>query len=172
MYMLAGSCIWSAVNKYQNGTPKVVGRAFNIGEVWNPVCCHGNRTVKLVLWSTFSRILLQRIKHLWLKLAEIWLSLFVIVEENLVSVWRHHLDNLDIMKTWISLERKEIFEKSKQHFSSHAVYLFMFENRELKQRSFWAADVNRKCMFFLFLSLFLSFIIVIIISSIFFYVQH
>ena len=28
---------------------KVVRTAFNIGEVWNPVCCHGNKTFKLVL---------------------------------------------------------------------------------------------------------------------------
>jgi len=33
-----------------------------------------------------------------------------------LSVWRHHLANLHIFKTWISLERKEIFENSKQHF--------------------------------------------------------
>ena len=33
-----------------------------IGEVWNPVCCHGNQIIKPKLWSTFSRILLQRIK--------------------------------------------------------------------------------------------------------------
>ena len=29
--MLAGSCIWSAVNKYQNGTAKVAKKAFNMG---------------------------------------------------------------------------------------------------------------------------------------------
>ena len=45
-----------------------------------------------------------------------------------LSVWRHHLANLHILKTRISLERKEIFEKSKQHFSSHADFLFMFQN--------------------------------------------
>ena len=32
------------------------------------------------------------------------------------------------MERRISLERKEISEKSKQHFSSHADYLFMFQN--------------------------------------------
>ena len=31
----------------------VVRKAFNIGKVWNPVCCHGNKTLKLILWSTF-----------------------------------------------------------------------------------------------------------------------
>ena len=59
----------------------MASKAFNMGEVWNPVCCHGNRTVKLILWSTFSRILLQRIKHFCYKLAEI--SLFIILGQNL-----------------------------------------------------------------------------------------
>ena len=36
--------------------------------------------------------------------------------------------NLPILKTWVSLERKEIFENSKQHFSSPLDYLFMFQN--------------------------------------------
>ena len=43
-----------------------------------------------------------------------------------LSIWRHQLPNLHIFKTWISLEQKEIFENSKQHFSSHAGYLFVF----------------------------------------------
>ena len=33
----------------------VARNALNIGEVWNTVCCHGNKTVKLALWSRFSR---------------------------------------------------------------------------------------------------------------------
>ena len=45
--------------------------------------CHGNRTVKLILWRTLSRILLQKIKNVWYKLAEI--SLFIIFEQNLVE---------------------------------------------------------------------------------------
>ena len=58
--MLAGSCIWNAISKYRNGIPKVARKACNIGEVWNPVCCHGNKIVKLVLQSQLrvSRILL------------------------------------------------------------------------------------------------------------------
>ena len=115
--MPAGSCIWSAVSKYQNGMPKVARKAFNMGEVWNPVCCHGNKTVKLVLWSTFRRILRPKIKHFWYKLAET--SLFIIFEQNLVECMTSSLG---------SPERKEIFENSKQHFSSHAVCLFMFQN--------------------------------------------
>ena len=90
---------------------KVARKAFNMGEVWNPVCCHGNRTVKLILWSTFSRILMPRVKHFWYKLAEmsphhIWTK----------SGWVCDLANLHILKIWISLERKEIFENGKQHF--------------------------------------------------------
>ena len=42
-----------------------------------------------------------------------------------LSIWCHHWTNLHILKTWISLERKEILENSKQHFSSHTGYLFM-----------------------------------------------
>jgi len=125
IYMLAGSSIWGTISKYQNGMPKVARNVFNIGEVWNPVCCHGNQTVKLILWSRFSRILLQRIKHFWYKLAEIFFFLSYLIKIWL-SAWRHHWANLHILKTWISLERKEIFEYSKQHFSSHTGYLLMF----------------------------------------------
>ena len=121
--MLVGSCIWGTICKYENGTPKVARNAFNIGEVWNPVCCHGNETVGLKLWSTFSRILLQRIKHFWYKLAEISFSSYLI--KIWLSAWRRHLANLHVLKTWVSLEQKEIFENSKQPFSSHAGYLFI-----------------------------------------------
>ena len=93
------------IYRYENGMRKVARNAFNIGEVWNPVSCHGNKTVTLVLWSTFSRIFLQKVifliqigrdisfYHIWSK---IWLT-----------VWRNHLANLRILKTWISLERKK-----------------------------------------------------------------
>ena len=52
-------------------TWKAASKAFNIMDVSNSICCHGNKTAKLVLWSACSRILLQRIRHLWCKLAEI-----------------------------------------------------------------------------------------------------
>ena len=106
MYMLVGSCIWGTIGKHDNGTPKVARNTFNIGEVWNPVCCQGNKTGQLKLWSTFSLILLQRIKHFWNKLVEI--SFF---SSHLIkiwsSVWGHHMANLHILKTWISLEQKQ-----------------------------------------------------------------
>ena len=35
--------------QHENGTPKVARKSLNIGEVWNPVCCHGNKTLKLKL---------------------------------------------------------------------------------------------------------------------------
>ena len=62
-HMLSGSCIRGTICKHQNGMPKVVRDAFNIGKVWSLVCCHGNKTVRFVLWSKSSKILLQRIKH-------------------------------------------------------------------------------------------------------------
>ena len=60
IYMPVGSCICGTISKYENGMPKVARNAFNIREAWNSVCCHGNKTVKLKLWSTISRILLQK----------------------------------------------------------------------------------------------------------------
>ena len=41
-----------------------------------------------------------------------------------LSVWRHQLTNMHISKTQISLEQKEIFETSKEHFSSYTDYFF------------------------------------------------
>ena len=124
--ILVGSCIWGTISKYENEMPKVSSNAFNIGEVWNPVCCLDNKTFKLILWNTFSRILLQRIKHFWYKLAEISFLSYLI--KLWLSIRRHHLANLHILKTWISLGKKEIFENSKQHFSSHANYFFILLN--------------------------------------------
>ena len=69
--------------KYENRTLEMARNAFNIEEVWNPVYCHGNKTFKLILCCTFSRTLLQRIKHFCYKLAEI--SFFIIFDQNLVE---------------------------------------------------------------------------------------
>ena len=59
-----------------------------------------------------------------------WLRYLFLSHLNKIwlSVWRHHLSNLPILKSWISLKRKEIFQNSKQHFSAHEVYFFMFQN--------------------------------------------
>ena len=32
------------VGKYQNEMPNVARKAFTLGEIWNPLCCHGNNT--------------------------------------------------------------------------------------------------------------------------------
>jgi len=42
------------------------------------------------------------------------------------SVWRHQLANLHILKTWISLEWKEIFEDSKEHFCHSTTLIALF----------------------------------------------
>ena len=142
--MLAGSCVWSAVSKYQNGTPKR-------GLRWSEKLLIRGRSGTQCVAMVTELLKLYFGAHLvgsyckesnisdtnWLRylfssyLNKIWLS-----------VWRHHLANLHILKTWISLERKEIFENSKQHFSSHAVYFFMFQN-----------DLNRKGAIFVIVPL-------------------
>ena len=45
--MLPGSYIQGTISKYANGMPKVARKALNSGEVWNPVCCHGNKMLSL-----------------------------------------------------------------------------------------------------------------------------
>ena len=124
--MLAGSCIWSAVNKYQNGTAKVAKKTFNLGR-------SGTQYVAMVteLLSSYWR---AHLVESYCKESNIsdtnWLRYLFSSYLNKIwlSVWRHHLANLHILKTWISLEWKEIFENSKQHFSAHEVYSFMFQN--------------------------------------------
>ena len=124
--MLAGSCIWSAVNKYQNGTAKVTKKAFYMGK-------SGTQYVAMVteLLSSYWR---AHLVESYCKVSNIsdtnWLRYLFSSYLNKIwlSVWHHLLANLHILKTWISLEWKEIFENSKQHVSAHEVYLFMFQN--------------------------------------------
>ena len=42
--MPARSCMRGTICKYENKTLKVARNAFNTGDVWNPVSCHGNKT--------------------------------------------------------------------------------------------------------------------------------
>ena len=81
--MPTGSYTRGTICKFKNRTLKETRNAFNIGKVWNPVCCHGNKTFTFILCCTFSITLLQRIKHFCYKLAEI--SFFIIFDENLVE---------------------------------------------------------------------------------------
>ena len=113
---------------------KVARKELNFGEDWNPVFCHGNKTFKLVLWSILSIILLPRIKHFWSKLAEISFSSYLI--KIWLSIWRHHLANLHILKTWISLEQKEIFENSKRHFCSRTDYFLCLKMASIGKMRF------------------------------------
>ena len=124
--MLAGSCIWSAVNKYQNLTAKVAKKAFNMGRSETQYVAMVTE-LSISCWRAHWVGPYRKESNIsdtnWLRylfssyLNKIWLS-----------VCCHHLANLHILKTWISLEWKEIFENSKQHFSAHEVYLFMFQN--------------------------------------------
>ena len=123
--MLAGSCIWSAVSKYQNETPKVARKVLMWGRSETQFVAMVTELLSSYCGSHLVESYCQESNISdtnWLRyrfssyLNNIWLG-----------VWRHHLANLHILKTWISLERKQIFENSKQHFSAHAVY-FMLEN--------------------------------------------
>ena len=64
-------------------------------------------------WNIFETIWLRYLSSYLIK---IWLT-----------VWCHNSDYLHILKTWISRERKEIFENSKQHFSSDTDYFLCFK---------------------------------------------
>jgi len=103
---------------------RVAKKAFNIGEVWNLVCCH--RTTRRTLYCEAPTCIVEsycKESHSsvanWLRypclsyLSKIWLS-----------VLHNHLVALHILKTWTSLEWIEIFENSKQHFSSRTDYFF------------------------------------------------
>ena len=119
--------------------PRVARNAFDIGEVWNPACCHGNKIVKLkfnqsinqsTLFKNFGAHLVESYRKEsnisdtnWLRYL---LSSYLI--KTWLSIGCYHLANLQIIKACISLKQKEIFENSKKHFSSHAGYLFMFLN--------------------------------------------
>ena len=123
--MLAESCIWSAVKKYQNGKTKEVKKAFNMGR-------SGTQYVAMVT-KPLSSCWRAHLVESYCKVSNIsdtnWLRYLFSSYLNKIwlSVWRHHLANLHILKTWISLERKEMFENGKQHFSAHEVYLFIFQ---------------------------------------------
>ena len=96
----------------------------NIGKVWSLVRCNGNRAVKLVLWSTLSRVLLQRIKHSDTNGLRYFFSSYF----NKICLCMTSLDfyNLPIFKNRISLERKELFEHRIQHFFfSHGLLVYV-----------------------------------------------
>ena len=79
--MLAGSCGWRNTGRYENRMPKCLAKLSM--SALKPFCCPGYKTAILILWSTRSRILLQRIKHFWYKLPE--MCLFIVADQNLVE---------------------------------------------------------------------------------------
>ena len=79
--MLAGSCGWGNIGRYENRMPKCLAKLSM--SALEPFCCHGYKTAMLIFWSTRSRILLQRIKHFWYKLAE--MCFFIIDDQNLLE---------------------------------------------------------------------------------------
>ena len=95
-YMLAGSCIWSAVSKYQNGTPKVARKAFNMRR-------SGTQYVAMVT-ELLSSYCGAHLVEPYCKKSNIsdtnWLRYLFssYVNKIWLSVWRHHLANLHILK--------------------------------------------------------------------------
>ena len=91
--------MWSAVSKYQNGTPKVARKAFNMGEVWNQyvamvtelssLYCGAHLVESCCKESNISDT--NWLRYLFSSyLNKIW-----------SSVWPQHLVNLHILKTWV-----------------------------------------------------------------------
>ena len=113
---------WGAVSKCQNGMPMVAREAFNMGEVWNPVCCHGNNCKARIMEHIWN--LAAKNQTIWHKLVEISPSYW---NKIWLSAWRHHLVYLISLRTLLSLEWKEIFESNKQHFYFSGRLIFYFK---------------------------------------------
>ena len=110
IYINVGSCIWGTICKYENGRyswPEmslILGRSGTQYVAMVTKLLNSNCGAHLVeSYCKESSISVTN----WLKyllssyLFKIWLS-----------VWLHNLPNLRILKTWISLEQREIFEKN------------------------------------------------------------
>ena len=79
-------------------------KALNIREVWNPVCCHGNKTGMLnILWSTYDRMLYTAKNQAFVRQIGSELSFFITVD-------KYSIVCVKSLKNSISLE--EIFENS------------------------------------------------------------
>ena len=100
---LLDHAIWGAVNKISKWNSKRGQNiAFNPGMSGTQFVAMVTELLELVWKNTFSRILLQSIKHFWYKLTEI--SLFIIFEQNLVECmtsslgWFAYFKNLNISR--------------------------------------------------------------------------
>ena len=114
--MLARSYRQGTIGTYQYRTPRWLGKSSILERSETMYIAMVTKMSSSYCGAPRVESSLQRIKQFWCKLAEI--SLFIIFDQNLVSVWHNHLANLHILKSWISLEWREIFENSKQHFPS------------------------------------------------------
>ena len=137
-YVLAGSCIWRLVlianikMELQRWPEKLLIRG-----LWNPDIAifatfiefrlHFFCTVLLYFGANVVESFCEKSNISvtnWLR----YITFSSYLNKIWLSVWCHHLASLHILKTWISLKWKQIFENNKQHFSSHIDYLFMFQN--------------------------------------------
>ena len=101
--MLAGSYIWGAISKYQNGIPKVARKAFNIGEVWNPICCFVTKLLSSYCGAHLLEYYCKKIKHFWYKMAKI--SFFIILDQNLVACMTSFKNNIINWLHWWDCEK-------------------------------------------------------------------
>ena len=146
MPAIAGSFIWGTINKYENGTLKVARKSFNIAilhmEVWNPVCCHDNKTNWLVFGAHLVEFYCEESKTsetYWLR----YLSSSYLVKTWL-SVWCHNLANLHILKTYkpVPLKQKEIIYYLKivnSIFLSCRLLVFVFKMAYIRKMWFSSA---------------------------------
>ena len=81
---------------------------------WSQGHCHGNNIAGIILfllcvyyWCQVWRSLLQYF----------WRYSFSILSFKWNNLWCHHFPHLHNTKTWISLQRKKVFQKGKHHSS-------------------------------------------------------
>lgn len=122
--MSAGSSI---IGKHQNRVTKVASKAFNIREVWCPVCCYGNKTGMLILWSKPTRIFR-------FKLAQT--SFFIIVDQNSVQVMTLHLSNLHMKKKLEYLSNKKRYLKIMNRILLLENFLIFGNGLDMKNANF------------------------------------
>ena len=107
----------------QNGTPKGPEKSLILERSGNQYVA---MVTKLLTWYCGAHLVESYCKESnisdtnWLRYC---FSSYLI--NILLSVWRHHWANLHILKTWISLERKEIFENSNQHFFAYRLLVYV-----------------------------------------------
>ena len=111
----------------KNGLAKVAKKAFNMGRSGTQYVATVTELLSLY-WRAHLVESYCKVSNIsfWNSPRYLFLSYFMNIW--LSSVWCHQLANLHNLKTWISLERKGVFNNRKQHFSAHEVYLFMFQN--------------------------------------------